>query len=584
MRDNLFATFATFAAIARRDTALAGRAAGRGAAVALVVALVAALASVAACDAPLGDDPAIDPDAPVVRILSPERGAYLGDVSSVTVTGTVEDESALRSLTINGLAAAVDRDGGFSITLPVSPTGTTLLTAEAIDSDGNLGRQTHAISAGPRVALNGRVKDAVTAAISDTAFAAVGNVAAGLVANSDLGAWIAPYNPVISKGAPDGPDCLYGTVAVGALDVSAASISLLPGVSGLELVAELSGVTVPMHLNYAALCIDGSRNVAMSATKVRIAGRFTIGIKNGAFEIKLVQPQVTFEGFRLDLGGIPGSVVNLLDLNKSLGAVLAWAVEKLAVPLLSDALAGFDGTTSAAVLGKTLDVVVAPAEITMSPADARVRLDTQFHVHGDEAGPGYVYVPNLRPSMDPSRGFQLAVADDAANQLLASFWAAHGMDQRIDLTTGDYGGLGKLYDRVEIEGKLPLSVRAGAASLEIVIPDVMVTFRNGDAIATQIAVNGVIALAVEQGGDGALRLTTGTPQVFVDIVRDGVDGANPLASSQFEALTSFALARLGNVAASLVGAIPLPSGGGASLRGVQLSGATGYLIVDGRVE
>jgi Glucodextranase, domain B len=547
-----------------------------------------AVVSVAACDQPYADAPAVDPEAPVVRIASPARGSYLGDVTSVVVTGTVTDESDLRVLTVNGVAVALDRDGGFTVTLPVSPTGTTLISAEAIDVDGNLGRETHAISAGPRVALSTHITDAVTLAISDTAFAALGNTAAIIVANSDLGAWIAPFNPVISKGAPDGPDCLYGTVAVGALEVASAAIELVPTVGGLALSADLDGVTVPMHLNYAAFCANGSRNVAMTASRVHIAGRFTLGIKDGRFDVKLVQPQVRFDGFALDLGGLPGEVVKLLDLNRSLGPVLALVVEKFAVPILADALAGIDGTASTDVLGRTVDIMVAPAEISLSPVDAVVRLDTHFHVHGDEAGPGFVFVANQRPTMDASQGFQLAVAAAAADQLLASFWAARGLSLSIDLATGDYDGLGRLYDRVETDGLLPMSLRTsqgdGDGAIELVIPDLLIAFKNGDLVATEIAINGVLPIRVQQGGDGALRLSTGTPRVFVDILREGVDGSNPLASSQFEALTSFALSRLSGVAASLVGAIPLPSGSGPRVEKVEVSGRGGYLVVDGHVQ
>jgi hypothetical protein len=158
------------------------------------------------------------------------------------------------------------------------------------------------------------------------------------------------------------------------------------------------------------------------------------------------------------------------------------------------------------------------------------------------------------------------------------------MDLAIDLTTGDYGGLGKLYDRVETQGLLPLSVRADGAGLAIVIPDLLVSFKEGDLLATQIAINGSLSIGVERGGDGALRLVSSAPKVFVDILREGVDGANPLASSQFEALTSFALGRLTQVATGLVGSVPLPTAAGATITGVSVSGRGGYLIIDAQAQ
>lgn len=548
----------------------------------LAVLAVAALGLAAGCDAPLADDPAIDPEAPVVRISSPARGAYLGDVASVVVTGAVLDESPIRSLTINGEPVTLTADGSFSATLPIAPTGTSLFTAEAIDVDGNVGRETRAFSSGPLLATGLRSRDAVTAAISDTAFLAIGNAAASLIANSDLGAWIAPSNPVLRAGSPDGPDCLFGEVSIGKLDVASASIELLPTAGGLELVAELRGVTVPMHLRYAALCADGQSDVAMTATKVRIAGRFTVAIAEGRFDIRLVAPAATFEGFHLALPGLPDEVAELLDLDRALGPVLSWAVEQLAAPMLSDALAGAGGATQLPVLGKTLDLEVIPTELTFSPVDAQIRLDTRFHFPGDPAG-RFVAAPNTRPSMSTG-GLRVAVAHDAVNSLLAGFWSARGMDLSFDLTTGDYGGLGKLYDRVELQGLLPLSLQAEGGTSQLVIPELVVSFERGDQRVTQIALNGSIDLAIEQGGDGALRLATGTPRIFVDILQEGVEGSNPLASSQLETLVAFALARLTGVATTVIGAVPLPSGPGAQLRNVRAQGKGGYLVIDGTAD
>ncbi|MEZ4360214.1 MAG: hypothetical protein R3B48_08535 [Kofleriaceae bacterium] len=539
-------------------------------------------AALAGCDEPYPDDPAIDPDAPVVQLTAPERGAYLGDVSSVAVRGRIEDDSPLRAVTINGVAAQLGVDGAFALDLPISPTGTSLLTVEAVDVDGNVGRETRAISAGPRVPLSTRMDDAVTAALSDRALAAIGRATGALVAQADLGAWVAPYNPVVSEGAPDGPDCLFGSAAVGAMDIASAQIELTPVLGGLELTAELGGVVVPMHLEYAAFCLRGQRDATMSASKVHLTGRFALGIKEGTFDLKLENPQVSFEGFQLDLGGVPGRVVGLLNLEAALGRLLASAVERLAAPKLGAALAGLDGAATTEVLGETLDLAVTPLELTASPVDARARLETSFRFRGDEAGPGFVYVPGARPSMDASAGLELAVSAGAINQLLASFWSAGGLERAFELTTGDYGGLGKLYDRVEVQALLPPSVRADDGRVEVMIPELLISFRDGARLATQIALNGALELRVERGVDGALRLSTGAPRVHVDILREGVDGANPLDRAQFEALSSFALARASNAAAGLLGAIPLPAA--AHVRAVEVSGRGGYIVVDGALD
>lgn len=115
--------------------------------------------------------------------------------------------------------------------------------------------------------------------------------------------------------------------------------------------------------------------------------------------------------------------------------------------------------------------------IDFSVAGAIIALDTELRARGDEASPGWVYVANQLPAMDTRSGFQLAVADDAANQLLGSFWAARGMDLAIDLANGPYGQLGTLFNRVELSAKVPPHVDASGDALVLTIGDFLGTFQ-----------------------------------------------------------------------------------------------------------
>ena len=47
----------------------------------------------------------------------------------------------------------------------------------------------------------------------------------------------------------------------------------------------------------------------------------TIGVGSGEFAIALVSPNVKLTNFDLELGGIPGAVVDLLDLNDAIGPI-----------------------------------------------------------------------------------------------------------------------------------------------------------------------------------------------------------------------------------------------------------------------
>jgi hypothetical protein len=258
-------------------------------------------------------------------------------------------------------------------------------------------------------------------------------------------------------------------------------------------------------------------------------------------------------------------------------------VGRFVVPMLNNALAGLNETRSIDVLGKTVDVALAPAAIHFGLAGAVVALDTELRARGDGQSPGWVYVPNLVPAMDTSHGFQLAVADDAANQLLASFWAARGMDLALDLANGSYGQVGTLYNRGELSAKVPPHLDASGDALRLTIGDFLATFKNDGAIATRVAVNARVEIKVVTDATGALKLDVGTPTTYVDILDEDVDGSNPLSKAQFEAISTFALSRVAAFGSGAIGAIPLPAIGGVGMKNVQVSQQTGYVVVDGEI-
>lgn len=79
-------------------------------------------------------DPLVDITPPQIQVLSLTNGAVLTS-SSVTVSGTASDDTALASVTVNGVAATLG-SGSFSAGVPLVA-GANTLTAIATDSSGN---------------------------------------------------------------------------------------------------------------------------------------------------------------------------------------------------------------------------------------------------------------------------------------------------------------------------------------------------------------------------------------------------------------------------------------------------------------
>ena len=112
----------------------------------------------------------------------------------------------------------------------------------------------------------------------------------------------------------------------------------------------------------------------------------------------------------------------------------------------------------------------------------------------------------------------------------------------------------------------------------------MATFKNGDKIATQVAINAEVDVRVTAGTDGQPRLDVGTPTTYVDILDENVDGANELSNAQFETISSFALGRIIAVGSGSIGAIPLPAFGGVSVTSLSVDEQFGYVIVNGEIQ
>jgi hypothetical protein len=548
--------------------------------------LIAALTLIAACDNAYDPDaPAIDPTAPKVHITSPERGTFAGAVAAVEVKGNVIDDSAIASVTVNGVAALVQPDGTFTVSVPVTP-GTNLLHAIAKDEQGNTGKETRAVVAGKLSSIDRTITQAITASLSAQTFQAIGRGAATFIQDANLTSMVTPMNPVVDYGTTNGqPDCLYAQAHITGMDVGKSTISLAPQAGGLYIDATLENIRMDTHLQWAVSCLDGSRNVAVGASKIRVRGVFAVGIKaGGEFDIKLMNQNVTVTGFNVDLGGVPQEIIDYLDLDGRMGPIIGWATERFVVPMLNNSLAGLNETKTVDVLGKQIDIALSPNQITFDVVGAIVLLDSELRAQGDEMSPGFVYVQNTLPAMDKSQGFQLAIADDAANQLLSSLWAAKALELGLDLKTGSYGEIGKLYDRVEIAAKVPPYIDATGDGLKMTIGDLIATFKNGESIATQVAINAQVALKIVAAEDGALRLDVGAPTTYVDILDENIDGANALSNAQFEAIATFALGRVVAVGSGSVGAIPLPAVGGVAVKNVEVTQQTGYLVVDGDVQ
>lgn len=514
------------------------------------------------------------PEPPALQVLSPERGTMTPGLATVEVRGTVtpsvDSGTEIARVEVNGMAARLDALGNWSANITLQP-GANIIHTVATDRDGLSADDTRGLVTGDLRPLDTVVENAIAAGLSAQAFDKLGDTAASLVASSDLGAFVAPYNPVIAKGLTNGQeDCLYGKVSVKpGLDVANAFLALVPNDDGLALDAELVGVNIPLHARYAAACLDGDTDISITAQRVRIRGSLAITVANGRFDVQLVNPTVTFTGFMVHASGVPGAVLDLLDLDQEIANTLSWAVERFMAPLVNQALSGVSvGPQNVSLLGQTLRVAVSPAGVAFDSAGAEVVLDGALTVQGATAK--FVYTDNQDPPGRGQAGIALAVADDTINQLMTGFWSRGGLNMMMEKDLG-------MFDGVRLDAMLPPVVSADAdGSMKLVMPDLMMEMRKDGLMLARAALTVEMKLKVEPATSTyAAKITIELPTLKADII----ENLQGIPDEQLEALMPAALESELSTFAPLLGAVPLPTVQGVIVTDLHMGGTGGYITI-----
>lgn len=539
--------------------------------------LFAVVAVVGGCsvDSKEPDDFVLDRSAPRVEIVSPARGTIAGDVTHVLVTGTASDDSGVvASVTVNGVTATLGADGAWLARVPVAP-GTTLLHAVAVDDEGNRGDRTRAIVAGPMVSLDRHVAQSIQANVSAQALLAIGHKTEAFVENGGLLMAAQDMNPVVDIGA--GPDCLYGQASITSLTVGDSNVVTAPTNEGILVSAVLDDVRVGMHLQFAVSCVEGSRDIELSAEHVNVQGLLGVGVVDHELDIQFADPAVQVTGFDAQLPDVPETVVQMLRLDDAIGPVLGSLTERIVAPLATRTLSVLDDTRAVDVAGTRVDVDVAPTVISFTPEGGSIRLETSLRARDDRGA--FVYVPSFVPVLEIKHGFELAIADDAANQLLTSLWSAKAFDTEINLQAGAYTDIAEMYDSVQLQLLLPPHVNASSRPLELTIGDWIATFKQGDVIATTVAIHATTQLYVGEDEVGKLHMKVSTPAVRVDLVGDG----DWISQEQYDAIRAFAADRVVTMGSAAMAAVPLPVIGDATTN-LWVEPNAGYMLVAGDVQ
>lgn len=528
--------------------------------------------------------PAPLPEPPVLTVTSPQRALQQSGAGQLTVTGTVApnlDGTPVEKVLVNNVQATIEADGSFHALIDV-PVGATLIRTIARDAAGTEASDTRAVHAGELRAAGSNIDTAVAAAISTQAFAKISSAAGPLIEGMNIGAMIGPMQPMIRSGDPaslDEEDCLFARGYIEDVKFSNIELSLIPKSGGISFRAQIDGLDVPGHARWSVACPKFTTNFRVKATKVVVAGTLLVTPKGTAgFKTQLSSPQVTLTGLDIQASGIPGTILDMLDLGSRIQGVIAAGAELAMEPLMNQALGALAGPKSLDVLGKTVAMEMAPATIAFTPAGGTVALDMKMMIAGAE-GAKFIYTPNGTPALDAGAGFQLGLADDLANELLAEA-AALGV---LNLSIPKDGGT---FDTIDLAMTLAPMVSADPAdgSLKVVLGDTVATFKNEGRPVAKAAVNASIGLKINTAANGyGVALELGEPDLHVNVLGD-IANDTRFADDDLARTVEAGLRGQIEFISKLLVSIPLPAVAGLQMRNITVGSDDGYVMVQGQFE
>jgi hypothetical protein len=522
-----------------------------------------------------------NPPPPVLTITSPTRSLIQSETGPLTVTGTAmpgTDGARVAKVTVNQVEATLRPDGSFTAVLD-APKGAMLLETVATSDSGASASDMRAVQTGQLRPVGTGIDRAITAALSADAFARLSAAAGPILQSMDLAALLAPSQPMVSAG----DDLASLKLSVTNLKFTVSKIALAPVQGGLSFSAELDGLDVAANVAYTgALVPDGSTTVSIHADQVTITGTLDItAAGTSGFTTQLVAPAVHTVGLRLAASGLAGEVLDLLNsvLGSTIETVVTQSAQLALAPLVNQALGALAGPQQIDVLGKKLDLQVSPSAITLTPAGALVAMNIQAMLEGSESSPGYIFTDNGTPAMDASHGFQLGLADDLVNELLAEIHALGALNLSVQQ---DFG----LFDAAQFQLTMPpmISANTSDGAMRLVIGDMVVTFTHHGATVVKAAINAQVDLKIAPAADAReVALQFGTLDLQVNLLDDAPSTAGVSADDLSGAASAGIGIQLDSLRQLLI-TLPVPSVAGIQLEQLSIGADSGYVMMSGQIQ
>lgn len=451
-----------------------------------------------------------DTTAPDLVLTSPARGEHTTQ-AMVRVEGNVTDaQSQVAYLLVNGTPVQVAAGGAFTQVVPVTQ-GLNIIDVEAGDLAGNKTRTVLPVVAGAFRPEGQLVGDALAARLNQPAFDAAERLAEQQLAAVPVGAIITAQNPLYDGGN------VLANVQVNATgaSVGAPDLELQPRAGALGVRAVVNAIEVRTRATGRVSGIPYGLTINVTATRAVLTADANVAVgTGGAVTTTLDNVQVTLEGFRFDIRGIPTFLENLARnaVRTRVERMIRTQVERAVPGEVNKLIAGANGPITRTILGKPVTMRLSPRSVAFDASGCSVVCDGDVSLpaaQGAPTTPGSLVTPGAPPALGLTPAVHLSLNDDLLNRAAHAAWRGGLMNLSISPTNVTALGL-------------PAAIPLDAFTLVAFFPQLAPFARPGDPLELEVSAGTPAILRTRAGGQaGTLEAGLGDLTISIYIAPAG---------------------------------------------------------------
>jgi len=544
-----------------------------------ILTVVLPVVVAAACENGASSGPVAVREPPVLRVTSPTRSLTQSQAGILTVTGQATTNSlgdAIDRVLVNNVQATLGPDGSFTAQVALGE-GATLIETVVHDLAGSTVSDTRAVQSGQLLPVGADIDRAVGAGISTESFSKISAVAGPVIKGVDINALIKPLQPMVNVGNP--ANCAYGKVYVDHVEYADIKVNVVPVADGLRFDSVITGLDARSHVDYGIpvpSCTQNTAQVTTTATTITASGTLGVTAVGAAgFAVSVVNPNIVISGMHVASDTLPGSLENNTYIQQMVQTVTAKIAELAIGPVFNKVAGTLTGPLELRVLGQKVTIQVVPVSTAFATTGGVFGLNMKLLIDGSEKSPGFIFTKNQPPSLDATRGLQIALADDLINEVLAEVHALGLLDLSLpeDSTA---------FDTAQVKLSMPPMVSADGrnGALRLVLGDMVATFTNHGTPVARAAINVRINVNIGPSATGVgLGIQLAEPEIHVDTL-DDIPNLTGLSNGDFETAIGAVLGAQIESLGTLLGAIPMPAGiGGLTFGTMAMASNDSYVVV-----